>query len=41
MIKYKWKCRCEIWIETDSEKQMDKAKLRHYKWHVKQGDVHE
>jgi len=25
MIKYKWKCACEIWIETDTMSQMDKA----------------
>jgi hypothetical protein len=41
MIKYKWMCACQVWIETDTMSQMDKAKARHYKWHVKQGDVDE
>jgi putative FmdB family regulatory protein len=41
MTIYKWQCACKIWIETETEKQMDKAKSRHYKWHVKRGDVNE
>ena len=41
MTKYKWLCACGIWIETDTEFQMDNAKDRHYKKHVKQGDVSE
>jgi hypothetical protein len=41
MIILKWQCRCDIWIETENERQMEKAKLRHYNWHVKQGDINE
>jgi len=41
MIIYKWQCACAMWIETESEAQMEKAKTRHFKWHVKRGDVNE
>ena len=36
MIVYEWKCACDITIKTDSEKQMDKAKERHYRIHAKE-----
>ena len=36
MIKYKWQCACKIWIETDTELQMDKAMDRHYRKHLKE-----
>jgi len=41
MIKLKWQCRCDVWIEAENERQMNMAKSRHYKWHVKNGDAHE
>jgi hypothetical protein len=41
MIKLKWQCACGVWVETDTELQMDKGKQRHYKWHVRQGDLNE
>jgi hypothetical protein len=41
MIIYKWQCACAMWIETESEAQMEKAKTRHFKWHVKRGDINE
>jgi hypothetical protein len=35
MITYEWKCACDITIKSDSEKQLEKAMLRHYKIHAK------
>jgi hypothetical protein len=39
MTKYKWLCACGIWIESDTELQLNKAKLRHYTKHKNEGLV--
>jgi len=36
MISFEWKCACEIIIKADSEKEMARAKERHYRIHAKE-----
>ena len=36
MIVFKWQCACDLIIEATSEKQLEKAKLSHYKKHAKE-----
>jgi len=36
VIIYEWTCACQITIKADSEKQIAKAKQRHYLIHAKE-----